>query len=224
MITRKNKKSKEQPEVEQELPEEEEKAFQNVIMLPSLDDTTPSKSMGLFGDINEERGAELVYGLLTLWNQSKNSVLEEEDKKAKKQKPDPIELYLSTHGGSASEMFAIYDTMRMVKKDCPVSTIGLGKVMSAGVLILAAGSKGYRKIGKNCRVMIHSVLGGSEGPIHSLENEMNEIRWTQERYINALIAETKLTQATMNKLLQKHVNIYLSAEEAVKYGIADEVI
>jgi ATP-dependent Clp protease protease subunit len=121
-------------------------------------------------------------------------------------------------------MFAVYDVMRMVKNDIPISTIGLGKVMSAGVLLLAAGTKGHRKIGKHCRVMIHSVLAGNEGPIHSLENEMNEIRWTQDRYINALIAETKITPATMKKLLEKHVNIYLSAEEAVKYGIADEVV
>jgi ATP-dependent Clp protease protease subunit len=114
--------------------------------------------------------------------------------------------------------------MRMVRKDCEIHTVGIGKVMSAGVLLLAAGTKGKRKIGKNCRVMIHSVLAGSEGPLHNLENEMNEIRWTQERYIKALIEESKLTQTTMNKLLQKHVNIYLSAEEAVKYGLADEVV
>jgi ATP-dependent protease ClpP protease subunit len=89
---------------------------------------------------------------------------------------------------------------------------------------LAAGTKGKRKIGKHCRVMIHSVLAGNEGPLHNLENELTEIRWTQDTYIKALIQESKLTQSTMNKLLQKHVNIYLSAEEAVKYGIADEVI
>jgi ATP-dependent Clp protease protease subunit len=121
-------------------------------------------------------------------------------------------------------MFAIYDVMRQIRKDCPIHTIGLGKVMSAGVLLLAAGTKGQRKIGKNCRVMIHSVLAGSEGPLHNLESELSEIRYTQERYIQALIDETKITQKIMSKLLEKHVNIYLSAEEAIKYGIADEVI
>lgn len=190
----------------------------NIIMFPSLGNESASRSIGLIGDVNEEKASEVVYALLALWKSY------EPPPENPKQKPDPIEIYISTHGGSASDMFAIYDVMRMVKKDSDISTVGLGKVMSAGVLLLAAGTKGKRKIGKNCRVMIHSVLGGSEGPIHSLENEMNEIRWTQDRYIKALIDETKLTQATMNKLLQKHVNIYLSAEEAVKYGIADEVI
>jgi ATP-dependent Clp endopeptidase proteolytic subunit ClpP len=226
LTSRRNNKKK---EVESEETSEDvstEKTVQNLIMLPGLDDAQGGiKSIGLFGDINEEKGSEIVYALLTIWNENRNKAkIEEQDKKSKKEKPDPIELYISTHGGSASDMFAIYDIMRQVKKDIDISTIGVGKVMSAGVLLLAAGSKGKRKIGKNCRVMLHSVLGGSEGPIHSLENEMNEIRWTQDRYINALIAETKLTQTTMKKLLEKHVNIYLSAEEAVKYGIADEVI
>ena len=72
--------------------------------------------------------------------------------------------------------------------------------------------------------MIHSVLGGNEGPLFNLENELDQVRWVQEKYIEALIAESKMTSATMKKLLEKHVNIYLSAEEAVKYGIADEVI
>lgn len=219
-ITRRNNK-KAAEEVPQEEPEQASKP--SIIMLPSLDEIGGIQSIGLYGDISEEKGSEIVYALLSLWNQTRNAK-PDETKKSKKDRPDPIELYVSTHGGSASDMFAIYDVMRQVKKDIDISTVGIGKVMSAGVLLLASGTKGKRKIGKNCRVMIHSVLGGSEGPIHSLENEMNEIRWTQERYINALIAETKLTQTTMKKLLEKHVNIYLSAEEAVKYGIADEVI
>lgn len=216
-IKRNNKKTEEVVE------EEVQSSKPSIIMLPSLEDVGGVQSIGLYGDISEEKGSEIVYALLSLWNQTRNSKIDE-PKKSKKDRPEPIELYISTHGGSASDMFAIYDIMRQVKKDIDISTVGIGKVMSAGVLLLASGTKGKRKIGKNCRVMIHSVLGGSEGPIHSLENEMNEIRWTQDRYINALIAETKLTQATMKKLLEKHVNIYLSAEEAVKYGIADEVI
>lgn len=197
-----------------------------IIMLPQEPAVKPMRTIGLIGDVDEEKAGEIIQGLLTLKQYGKIEYDEDEKPKkgAKRPEYEPLEFYLSTHGGSASDMFAIYDVMRMVRKDCDISTVGIGKVMSAGVLLLAAGSKGKRKIGKHCRVMIHSVLGGHQGPIHSLENEMNEIRWTQERYINALIAETKLTKTTMNKLLEKHVNVYLSAEEAVKYGIADEVI
>jgi len=200
----------------------------SIIMLPQEQGPKFMRTIGLIGDVNEEKAGEIIHGLITLKQYGKIEQEEEEPPKKRKAKQkdeyEPIEFYVSTNGGSASDMFAIYDVMRMVRKDCEIHTVGIGKVMSAGVLLLAAGTKGKRKIGKNCRVMIHSVLAGSEGPLHNLENEMNEIRWTQERYIKALIEESKLTQSTMNKLLQKHVNIYLSAEEAVKYGIADEVI
>lgn len=175
--------------------------------------------VGLFGDVNEQSCAEVAQNLLVL---SKQGEIPKNDRKDKFTH-SPIEFYVNTHGGSASDMFAIYDMMRETKKKCEIHTIGVGKIMSAGVLILAAGTKGKRKIGANARVMIHSVLGGSEGPLFNLENEMNEIRFVQERYTKALIKETNLTPKAMKRLLEKHVNIYLSAEEAVKYGIADEV-
>lgn len=196
----------------------------SVIMLPSEEPKIMMRTIGLIGDVDEEKAGELIYGMLTLKEYGKIPDDENSKSKSKKQLYEPFEFYLSTNGGSAPDMFAIYDVMRQIRKDCEIHTVGLGKVMSAGVLLLAAGTKGKRKIGKHCRVMIHSVLAGNEGPLHNLENEMAEIRWTQERYIKALIEETKITQATMNKLLQRHVNVYLSAEEAVKYGIADEVI
>lgn len=205
--------------------EEKESVEQaSVIMLPTEEPKLTMRTIGLIGDVDEEKAGDVIYGMLALKEYGKIQDDDENKRKSKKQLYEPFEFYLSTHGGSASDMFAIYDVMRQIRKDCEIHTVGLGKVMSAGVLLLAAGTKGKRKIGKHCRVMIHSVLAGNEGPLHNLENEMAEIRWTQERYIGALIEETKITQATMNKLLQRHVNVYLSAEEAVKYGIADEVI
>lgn len=209
-----NKKQEEKPE---------EEAPQSIIMMPSPEKVT-MRTIGLVGDVDEEKAGEIIYGMLALREYGKIPDEEQTKGKSKKQICEPFEFYVSTHGGSASDMFAIYDIMRQVRKDCEIHTIGLGKVMSAGVLLLAAGTKGKRKIGKNCRVMIHSVLAGNEGPLHNLENELEEIKWTQQRYIQSLIDESKMSQATINKLLQKHVNIYLSAEEAVKYGLADEVI
>jgi ATP-dependent Clp protease protease subunit len=175
--------------------------------------------VGLFGDVNEQSCAEVVQNLLVFSKQGEIPKDERKDKYSHL----PIEFYLNTHGGSASDMFAIYDMMRSAKANCEIHTIGVGKIMSAGVLLLAAGTKGKRRIGANARVMIHSVLGGSEGPLFNLENEFNEIKFVQEKYTKALVRETHLTPRTMKDLLGKHVNIYLSAEEAVKYGIADEV-
>ena len=96
--------------------------------------------------------------------------------------------------------------------------------MSAGVLILASGTKGARQIGRNTRVMIHSVIGGTHGDIHNIQNEVEEIKWIQERYIDTLVRETDMTKRMVKKLLDKKVNIYLDAQQAVDYGIADIII
>ncbi len=96
--------------------------------------------------------------------------------------------------------------------------------MSAGTLLLASGTKGKRKIGRHCRVMIHAVAAGSAGELHNMENEMKSIKHIQELYINALSRETHMTKRTIQKLLDRRVNVYLTAEEAVEYGIADEII
>ena len=96
--------------------------------------------------------------------------------------------------------------------------------MSAGVLLLAAGTKGKRKIGKNCRVMIHSVMGGNHGSLHNMLNEMEAIEQLQDMYCDALIENTKLTKTKLKNMIERKVNVYLSAEEAVELGIADEII
>lgn len=221
MITRKQKTQKKSKTGMPENPkiEDLEKLLDGPMFQIEHASPEPMRVVGLFGDVNEQTCADVVQNLLVL---SKQGEIAKEERKDKYTHP-PIEFYLNTHGGSASDMFAIYDMMRHAKKNCEIHTIGIGKIMSAGVLLLAAGTKGKRRIGSNARVMIHSVLGGSEGPLFNLENEMNEIRFVQEKYSRALTKETNLTAKTMKDLLEKHVNIYLSAEEAVKYGIADEV-
>jgi len=182
------------------------------------------RKIGLVGDVDEEKSGDIIHGLYDL----KEMGLYEIPPTTKRGKAqlayEPIDFIISTHGGSASDMFAIYDVMRDVRSECPVHTFGLGKVMSAGVLLLAAGTKGQRRIGKHCRVMMHSVIGGNSGSIYNLENEMTEVRNTQERYIQALKAETKMTVKQINDFFNRHVDIYLSAEDAVKLGIADIVV
>ena len=171
--------------------------------------------IGLVGDIQEEKLGEIIHAFLYMNEMNKESP--DEDKK-------DIEFYLSTYGGSADDMFALYDVMKLVQKTTDISTIGMGKVMSAGVLLLASGTPGKRKMGKNCRVMIHSVMGGNHGSLHNLVNEMEAIQDLQEMYINCLVEETKMTKSQLKNMLERKVNVYLSAEEAIEYGIADEII
>jgi len=181
--------------------------------------------LGLYGEIEESKALHAI-GFLIDYSETKvlTPVDESDPDSELKESVLPVEIMISTPGGSADDMFAIYDIMRVVREKCDVVTFGIGKVMSAGVLLLAAGTKGQRKIGKHCRVMIHSVVAGSAGSFHNLENEMSEIRNTQDAYIKALAKETKMTPSKIKKLVGRKVNVYLSAEEAVELGIADIII
>jgi ATP-dependent Clp endopeptidase proteolytic subunit ClpP len=183
------------------------------------------RTVGIMGEINEEGSAEVVFGLLSLQNSAVHyePVDIEDEESDVKEVIMPIEMVISTPGGNADDMFAIYDTMRSIREEVPIRTRGIGKVMSAGVVLLAAGTKGERSIGKNCRVMLHSVIGGHVGPMHQLDNEMQEIRNIQDQYISVLAEETKMTKRYLQSLLKKKVNIYLSATEAVELGIADKI-
>ena len=172
--------------------------------------------IGLFSNVDEEKVSELVTGLLYM--NALNKAEKEEDKRK------DIEFYVSTYGGSADDMFALYDIMKDVQKTSDICTIGMGKVMSAGVLILASGTHGKRKIGKNCRVMIHSVAAGNHGELNHMINELDEIKNMQEMYIKCLVAETKMTETVLRNMLERGVNVYLTAEEAIEYGIADEIV
>ena len=192
---------------------------------PPADDEPKIRTIGLIGDINEEKSTDIIYSMLVMKQTSKKEVVVDPEKPelGTKTEVEPFEMLISTYGGSAFEMLGIYDTMRRIKEDCPIATFGTGKVMSAGVLLLAAGTKGMRKIGANCRVMIHDIKGGAGGDVSDLENEVEEMRWMQDKYVQLLVDNSDMTKNYIKKLLKKKVNVYLSATEAVELGIADEV-
>lgn len=137
---------------------------------------------------------------------------------------DTIQMIISTGGGLATEMFALYDVMRNIREDIEIVTLGLGKVMSAGVLLLAAGTKGKRKIGKHTRVMIHGMKTDLGGYLNDIKNDYDELRAIEKVYIDALSKETNMTKTKLRELFAERRDIFISAEEAVEYGIADEVI
>ena len=178
---------------------------------------------GIYGDINEDRCSEAVYGLLALHlTGTEKHLSDPEDENSEIiETYQPIDFIVSSHGGLAADMFSVYDVMRELRDRTPIHTKGIGKVMSAGVLLLAAGTKGERRIGKYCRVMIHGVMAGQHGYLADVENEFKETRAIQRMYVQALAEETNMTEAYVRKLMNKKTNVYLDAEEAVKLGIAD---
>ncbi len=185
------------------------------------------RTLTIIGDINEELSKDVMAALWYLQNNAKvQELANPEDPECEETKEVilPIEIVISTNGGNADDMFAVYDAIRWIRESVDIETYGLGKVMSAGTLLLASGTKGKRKIGKHCRVMIHSVIGGSVGPMHQLDNEMKEVKAIQESYIRAICDETNLTERKLRSLLKKKVNIYLTAEEAVEHGFADIIV
>ena len=227
IIDEPEKKEEPKPKEESEAPSKEgetakkapkmEMLFLDPAALGGAEKPEPDlRVMGLFSEVEQEKIAGLVHALLYMNEMNKLT----EKKKNRK----PIDFYLCTYGGSADDMFALYDVINIVKKDTEVHTIGVGKVMSAGVLLLASGTKGKRKIGRNCRVMIHNVAGGSFGILPNMSNELEAIKGIQEAYIDALVENSKLTKKKLTKMLSEKVNIYLDAEEAVKLGIADIII
>lgn len=186
------------------------------------DDKDDIRAINCYGDITERMAAEVVQAML-YFDHTKIDVVEKEDGSVVEVKK-PFKMYISTHGGIVSDMFSIIDIMSNIKQDCDIQTIGIGKVMSAGVLILASGTKGSRKIGRNCRVMLHSVISGHHGSFPNIENEMKETKELQDMYFDYLCSCTKLTRSKIKKLLSNNVDAYLSAEEAIKYGIADDYL
>ena len=216
-FTKKKTKKAKQEEIEEESSEEEvgsaTMTLAELIQGKEID-TPESRSIMFVGEVTEEKAAELISAIIVL-AQTKE---DEEDERA-----EDIKIYVNTYGGSADEMFAIYDTMNWCKQFCDIQTIGLGKVMSAGTLILAAGTKGKRFISPHCRVMIHSVNGGHIGELHNLKNELEQMADLQDKYIQSLSSETKMTKRQIESLINKKINIYLNAEETVEKGLADEV-
>ena len=198
----------------------------NNIQPPSVHDNE-LRTINLYGDITEQKAADVVAALLYLENSSHSVLPEDPLDPASKEiiVAKSISMMVSTHGGTASDMFSVLDVMDMVKgRTCDIETFGIGKVMSAGVPILAAGTKGKRKVGRNCRIMLHNVMAGTGGTIFSMENELEEIKWVQERYIETLSSYTKLTPSRIKKILKAQRDVYISSEEAIKMGIADEII
>jgi ATP-dependent Clp protease protease subunit len=185
------------------------------------------RAMTIIGEITEELSKDVLASLWHLRHSAKITKLTDPDDPECEEIEEvvqPFEMIISTPGGSADDMFAIYDAMRMIREEVEIETYGLGKVMSAGTLLLAAGTKGKRKIGKYCRLMIHSVIGGHVGPLHQMDNEIKEVHAIQDAYIRAIANETNLTEKALRKMLRRRENIYMSAEQAVENGFADIIV
>ncbi|MBP9698313.1 MAG: ATP-dependent Clp endopeptidase proteolytic subunit ClpP [Candidatus Moranbacteria bacterium] len=135
------------------------------------------------------------------------------------QKED-IKMYINSPGGSVSAALAIYDTMQYVKPE--IQTICIGMAASAAALLLSAGKKGKRMVLPNSEVMIHQVLGGASGQATDIDIHARHILKTRDRLNKILAKHTGQKLGKIEKDTER--DYFMSAEEAVKYGIVDKVI
>lgn len=131
-----------------------------------------------------------------------------------------ISLYINSPGGSVSAGLAIYDTMNFIHAD--VSTICMGMAASMGAFLLSAGAKGKRIALPNAEIMIHQPLGGAQGQASDVIIHAEHIRKTKDRLNRILAANTGQDLSIIERDTDR--DNYMSAEEALAYGLIDTVI
>ncbi len=131
-----------------------------------------------------------------------------------------IYLYINSPGGSVTSGLAIYDTMQYVKPD--VVTIVVGQAASMGAVLLAAGAKGKRYALPNARIMIHQPLGGAQGQVKDVEIITKELLRIKDTLNNILSKHTGQPLERIEKDTDR--DFFMTAYEALEYGIVDKVI
>ena len=156
-------------------------------------------------DVNEHTANVVVAQLLHLENEDPNK---------------DIKLYINSPGGSVYDGLAIYDTMQFIKPD--VQTIGIGLQASMGAFLLSSGAKGKRFVLPSARVMIHQPSSGTQGMVTDQEISLREALVLKEKLAEVMAKNTGQKLAKVKTDMER--DFWMSAEESVKYGVADEVI
>ena len=159
----------------------------------------------MIGEINYRMATEVIMKLLYLDNLKRGV---------------EISLYINSPGGSVDDTMAIYDTMRFIGS--PVATYCIGRAQSGAAVILAAGAKGHRNALPHAKVMIHQPWGGVTGQAEDIRIQAEEIIRAKKMLIDLM---SQLTGMSAEKIAEEtERDKYLSAEEAKKYGLIDDVL
>jgi len=131
-----------------------------------------------------------------------------------------ISIYINSPGGSVSAGLAIYDTMQFVQ--CDIATFCIGQAASMGAVLLAAGTEGKRHALSNSRIMIHQPWGGAQGKALDIEIQAKEIKRYKKSLCDILGKHSGKSSSQIEE--DSHWHLFMSADEAKKYGLVDEVI
>ena len=187
-------------------------------LVPMVVDRTDSgeRSFDIYSRLLEDR-VVFLSGQVT--NELANLVVAQLIYLESKDPTKDISLYINSPGGEVTAGMAIYDTMRYIR--CDVSTICIGMAASMGAFLLASGAKGKRFALPNAEIMIHQVLGGSQGQASDVEIQTKQLLKTKQK-LNKLLAENVGKPVSVVEKDTDRDN-YLTAEEAKEYGIIDQV-
>jgi ATP-dependent Clp protease protease subunit len=162
----------------------------------------------LSGEITEENINECVKWIIFENLDSKEKILT---------------LYVNSTGGDLYQAFALIDIMQSSKHS--VRTIGIGSIMSAAFLIFTSGTKGERYIAANTGIMCHQFAGGGgDAKFHDLKAEMKENELLNQKMVNILKEATGLTPSRIKSKLLPASDVYMTAQEALDLGIADQLL
>ncbi|HZB90546.1 MAG TPA: ATP-dependent Clp protease proteolytic subunit [Stellaceae bacterium] len=160
----------------------------------------------IFGQITDKLARDVVSRILALADESAK----------------PIQIYLNSPGGHVESGDSIHDIIKFVRGSVPVYMIGTGWVASAGALIYAAGEKKLRFCLPNTRFLLHQPMGGVQGPATDIEIEAREIIKMRERLSQIIATETGQSLERVRKDTDR--NYWMSASEAIEYGLAHKII
>lgn len=160
----------------------------------------------IFGEINDKVARDVIARILALVDESS----------------EPIQIYVNSPGGHVESGDSIHDVIKFVRAKVPIYMIGTGWVASAGALIYSAGEKKHRYCLPNTRFLLHQPMGGVQGPAADIAIEAREIIKTRERLSQIMAEETGQPLERVRKDTER--NYWMSATEAVEYGLATKII
>jgi len=162
----------------------------------------------LTGEIDEHSSGNVIQGMYLMDQQN--------------EKHDPIELRISSYGGDVYDMMGVHDVTRTLKS--PVHTFGIGKIMSAATLLVACGEKGNRWCGPNTTFMVHVPWWGSNGEnLNQHNGHLEHVKKFWERWYDLMAKYTNKPKSFWKKLCAKPHDAYFGAEEALEWGVIDNI-
>lgn len=189
------------------------------MLIPYVVESTPrgERSYDIYSRLLNQR---IIFLGEHVTDQSANAVVAQLLHLAAEDPNKDISLYINSPGGSVTAGMAIYDTMQYIKPD--VSTICLGLAASMGAFLLSGGAKGKRFALPNAEIMIHQPSGGAQGQATEINIVAEHILKTRKKLNEILAANTGKPIKTIERDTER--DNYMSAEEALKYGLIDQII